>query len=200
MRELSQSKHSLDDVMRQLWQSWKETGAGTDSNTIQDLVCSIVDSDLREFMHKLIYSSDELPMQGLLASVGITMDFRPASNQKDKGGKENEGPLPEVDFGAFVEDKNGGLQILRVSEGGSVQAAGLSADDNIVAVNDLKLTLAQLEQQISLAAVGEQWKIHAFRRDELMEFELSLKATQNNSVVLQADEQHQQQQAWLTGS
>ena len=198
MRELSQSKHSLDDVMRQLWQSWKETGAGTDTNTIQDLVCSIVDSDLREFMHKLIYSSDELPLQELLTSVGITMNFRPASSQKDKGGKENEGPLPEADFGAFVEEKNGGLHILRVSEGGSAQAAGLSANDNIVAVNDLKLTLAQLEQQISLAAVGEQWKIHAFRRDELMEFELSLKATQNNTVVLQADEQHQQ--AWLTGS
>ena len=198
MRELSQSKHSLDDVMRQLWQSWKETGAGTDTNTIQDLVCSIVDSDLREFMHKLIYSSDELPLQELLTSVGITMNFRPASSQKDKGGKENEGPLPEVDFGAFVEEKNGGLHILRVSEGGSAQAAGLSANDNIIAVNDLKLTLAQLEQQISLAAVGEQWKIHAFRRDELMEFELSLKATQNNTVVLQADEQHQQ--AWLTGS
>jgi len=200
MRELSQSKHSLDDVMRQLWQSWKETGAGTDSNTIQDLVCSIVDSDLREFMHKLIYSSDELPMQGLLASVGITMDFRPASNQKDKGGKKNEGPLPEVDFGAFIEEKNGGLQILRVSEGGSAQAAGLSANDAIIAVNDLKLTLAQLEQQLLLASVGEQWKIHAFRRDELMEFELSLKAAQNNTVVLQASEQTQQRQVWLTGS
>ena len=27
MRQLSQSQQSLDDVMRQLWQSWKETGA-----------------------------------------------------------------------------------------------------------------------------------------------------------------------------
>jgi predicted metalloprotease with PDZ domain len=63
----------------------------------------------------------------------------------------------------------------------------------------LKLTLAQLEQQLLLASVGEQWEIHAFRRDELMEFELSLKAAQNNTVVLQAGEQTQQQQAWLTG-
>ena len=128
------------------------------------------------------------------------MNFQPASNQKDKGGKKNEGPLPEVDFGAFIEEKNGGLQILRVSEGGSAQAAGLSANDAIIAVNDLKLTLAQLEQQLSLASVGEQWKVHAFRRDELMEFELGLKAAQNNTVVLLADEEIQQRQAWLTGS
>jgi len=199
MRGLSQSKHSLDDVMRQLWQSWKETGAGTDTNTIQDLVCSIVDSDLRDFMQQLINSSDELPLQELLTSVGITMNFRSASNQKDKGGKENEGPLPEVDFGAFIEEKNGGLQILRVSESGSAQAAGLSANDNLVAVNDLKLTLAQLEQQLLLAAVGEQWKIHAFRRDELMEFELSLKAAEKDTVLLQPGERNQQRQAWLTG-
>jgi predicted metalloprotease with PDZ domain len=60
--------------------------------------------------------------------------------------------------------------------------------------------MAQLEQQLSLAAIGEQWKIHAFRRDELMEFELSLQAAQNNTVVLQSDEQTQQRQAWVTGS
>ena len=200
MRQLSQSEHSLDDVMQQLWHSWKEGGAGIDASTIQDLVCSIVDDDLYDFMHRLIYASDELPLQELLNSVGITMDFRHASNQKDKGGKVTEGSLPEVDFGAFVEPKNGGLQILRVSEGGSAQAAGLSANDEIIAVNELKLTLAQLEAKLSLAAVGECWKIHAFRRDELMEFELILQAAKNDTVVLQPGEADQRRQAWLKGN
>ena len=200
MRQLSQSEHSLDDVMQQLWHSWKEGGAGIDASTIQDLVCSIVDDDLYDFMHRLIYASDELPLQELLDSVGITMDFRHASNQKDKGGKVTEGSLPEVDFGAFVEPKNGGLQILRVSEGGSAQAAGLSANDEIIAVNELKLTLAQLEAKLSLAAVGECWKIHAFRRDELMEFELILQAAKNDTVVLQPGEADQRRQAWLKGN
>ena len=200
MRQLSQSEHSLDDVMRQLWQSWKKDGAGVDSNTIQDLVCSIMGDDLHDFMHRLIYSSDELPLQELLDSVGVAMNFRPASNQKDKGGKKTKGPLPEVDFGAFVEEKNGALHLLRVSEDGSAQAAGLSANDQIIALNDLKLTLAQLEAKLSLAAVGEQWKIHAFRRDELMEFEMSLQAAKNDTVVLQPGEHDPRRQAWLTGT
>jgi predicted metalloprotease with PDZ domain len=200
MRQLSQSEHSLDGVMQQLWQSWKEDGTGVDSDTIQNLVCSIVGNDLHGFMHKLIYSSNELPLPELLDSVGIKMNFRAASNQKDKGGKVIEGSLPGVDFGAFIEEKNGGLRILRVSEGGSTQAAGLSANDEIIAINDLKLTLAQLEAQLSLAAVGERWKIHAFRRDELMQFELSLQAANNDTVVLQAGEHDQRRQAWLTGT
>ncbi len=199
MRQLSQSQQSLDDVMRQLWQSWKETGAGIESNTIQDLVCSILGSDLEEFMQKLIYSSEELPLPELLASVGITMNFRCAVDQKDKGGKIIEGRLPEVDFGAFVEEKNGGLEILRVGEDGPAQAAGLSAHDVIIAVNELKLSLSQLEKQLSLAAVGDQWKIHAFRRDELMEFEMTLAAARNDIVVLEVGAANQNRQAWFAG-
>ncbi len=199
MRQLSHSRQSLDDVMRQLWQSWKETGAGIEPNTIQDLVCAILECDLQEFMQKLIYSSEELPLPELLTSVGITMNFRGAVDQKDKGGKIIEGPLPAVDFGAFVEEKNGGLKILRVREGGPAQAAGLSAHDVIIAVNELKLTLSHLENRLSLAAVGDQWKIHAFRRDELMEFKITLAAARNDIVVLQADTPDQNRQAWFTG-
>ena len=199
MRQLSQSQQSLDHVMRQLWQSWKETGGGIESNTIQDLVCSILGSDLEEFMQKLIYSSEELPLPELLTSVGIKMNFRCAVDQKDKGGKIIEGPLAEVDFGAFVEEKNGGLKILRVREDGPAQAAGLSAHDVIIAVNELKLSLSQLEKQLSLAAVGDQWKIHAFRRDELMEFEMTLAAARNDIVVLEVGAANQNRQAWFAG-
>ena len=200
MRQLSQSQYSLDDVMQQLWQSWKKDGVGIDSNTIQDMVCSVIDVDLHDFMHKLIYTSDEMPLQELFASTGIEINFRCAGNQKDKGGKANNGLLPTVGLGAFVEEKSDGLQIVRVSEGGSAQAAGLAANDVIIAVNELKLTLAQLEQQLSLATIGEQWKIHAFRRDELMEFSLELHAAQSNTAVLQPVGDSLPRQAWLTDS
>ncbi len=199
MRQLSHSQLCLDEVMRQLWNDWKTTAAGTETNTIQDMVCSIIGSDLADFMHQLIYSSDELPLQELFNSVGIEMNIRAASNQKDKGGKINKDPLPKVDLGAFIEEKNGGLEIVRVAEGGSAQTAGLSANDSIIALNGLKLTLAQLEQQLTLANVADQWKIHAFRRDELMEFQLTLAAARNDTVVLLADQPDQHRQAWLSG-
>jgi predicted metalloprotease with PDZ domain len=188
---------SLDDVMRQLWQLRLESGAGIETHTIQDLICSVVDSDLHDFLHLLIYTSTELPLEELLATVGVELTIRQAGNQKDKGGKPHEGPLPAVELGAFLEEKEGGLAIARVREDGAAQCAGLSANDVIVAVNGLKLTLAKLEQQLLLAGVGEQWKIHAFRRDELMEFDLELIAAPMNTVVLQAGEQHLFRKDWL---
>ncbi len=199
MRQLSRSRVSLDDVMRQLWQLQLETGAGIETQTIQDLIAAMIETDLHEFLHLLIYTSAELPLKELLASVGVELTLRQTANQKDKGGLKKEGPLPEVELGAFLQEKEAGLQIARISEDGAAQNAGLSANDVIIAVNGLKLTLAKLEQQLLLASVGEQWKIHAFRRDELMEFNLELVAAPRNTVVLQAGEQHASRKDWLEG-
>ena len=197
MRQLSQSRVSLDDVMRQLWQSSLETGTGVETQTIQDLICSITGDDLDDFLHLLIYTPAELPLQELLTTVGVELRLRQTANQKDKGGKKHKGSLPEVELGAFLKEKEAGLQIARVSEDGAAQRAGLSANDVIVAVNGLKLSLAKLEQQLLLACVGEHWKIHAFRRDELMEFDLELIAAPKNTVVLQASEHATLRQYWL---
>jgi len=199
MRQLSKSRVSLDDVMRQLWQLRLGNGAGIEAQTIQNLIVSMVDTDIHDFLRLLIYTSAELPLEELLATVGVELTIRQASNQKDKGGKPHEGELPQVDLGAYLEEKADGLEIARVSEGGAAQCAGLSANDVIIAVNGLKLTLAKLEQGLLLAGVGELWKIHAFRRDELMEFDLELSAAPVNTVVLQAGEQHQPRKDWLKG-
>ena len=197
MRELSQSRVSLDDVMRQLWLRQLTSGAGVEAQTIQDLIVSIVGVDIHDFLHQLIYTSNEMPLDELLVTVGIERRLRQSASQKDRGGKPAEGAIPKVDLGAFIEEKEGGLQIVRVTEDGSAQRAGLSANDVIVAVNGLKLTLASLEQRLLLASVDELWKIHAFRRDELMEFELGLLAAAKTTVVLQTGEPEQSRKDWL---
>ncbi len=200
MRELSDSSVSLDDVMRQLWMNWCDTGAGVEVDTIQNLVCSLVDNNLLNFMHHLIDTTGELPLDELMAVVGIDVLRRPAANQKDKGGKPEKDPLPKVELGAFLKEREGCLEILRVDEGGAAQLAGLSAEDTIVAVNGLKQTLTQVEQQLKLAQTGERWTVHAFRRDELHRFELSLAPAQNKTIELVPTQKHSQhRRAWLKG-
>jgi predicted metalloprotease with PDZ domain len=197
IRELSQSRLSLDDVMKQLWKLQLASGAGVETNTIQDLVCELVGSDLHDFMHQLIYTGADMPLPELLATVGIEFSLRPAGNQKDKGGIPWNDVLPAVELGAFMKEKNGDLQVLRVSEDGAAQTGGLSANDVIIAVNGLKLTLAKLEQKLALASIGDHWIVHAFRRDELMEFDLELVAASCDTVVLQPNEENQARINWL---
>ena len=198
MRALSKSQQSLDDVMRQLWKTYLETGAGVEPDTIQKLVCAILDCDLTQMLNDMIQGTGPLPLAELLATVGIELKRNRAAGQNDKGGKLPGLKPPLVDFGGFVLEHEAGLKIQRVSEGGSAQIAGLSAEDVIIAVNGLKLTLTQFEAQLALAPVGEQWQIHAFRRDELYTFDVNLRAAALSTVFLEVTDTHQaRRRAWL---
>ncbi len=201
MRSLTQGEQSLDSVMRALWRNWEETGQGVEDNDIQQLVSEHCESDLEEFLTGLIYQTDELPLQELLKSVGVEMLSRVAANQNDKGGKVIEDRLPEVAFGAFLKVENGWLRIMRVDEGGSAQLAGLAADDQIIAVNGIRPTLESFERLLLLAKPGDRLKIHAFRRDELNQFEVTLSTAIANTIVLQIDpQQASKSQSWFNGS
>ena len=190
----------LDDVMRVLWQNWKDGRPGVEDDEIQNIICKLCDTDLRLYLKQLIHQTDELPLAELLKTVGVDFLRRAAMNQGDKGGKPAEGELPAVSFGAFLKEQEGGLQILRVEEDGSAQLAGLNAEDLVIALDGIKLSLDKFERRLALARVGDRWTVHAFRRDELHSFDVTLQAAPDHTVVLQKNATAPKQQlAWLTG-
>jgi len=200
MREISGGKKSLDDVMRQLWQEYREQGRGVEPDRIQQLVCEISGADLGEFLDDAIYGTVDLPLGQLLDGVGVDLIQRVAANLQDKGGKDSTGELPRVDFGALLKQENGAIAIQRVSEDGSAQAAGLAAGDQIIAVDGLRLDLAKFEKKMLRAEPGDFCYVHAFRRDELRLFEIELKAAEANTIVLKPGGSHEAaRRAWLDG-
>ena len=79
----------------------------------------------------------------------------------------------------------------------------LSAWNSIIVHShySLRQTLAQIEQQLKLAQTGEQWIIHAFRRDELHRFELNLAPAQRHTIELIPGRKNRQNRlAWLKGA
>jgi predicted metalloprotease with PDZ domain len=191
MRELTDGIKSLDDVMRRLWQAYREQGKGVEPDGIQRLVSEITGVDLGPFLDELIYGTSDLPLPELLASVGIEVVQRVAKNAQDKGGKDIEGELPRVDFGAMLKDSEAGLLIQRVVEAGAAQSGGLSAGDQIIALDGLRLNLGQFENKILRANAGDVWQVHAFRRDELYQFDVVLQAAAETTLVLKITDQHQ---------
>ena len=198
IRALTGSQQSLDDVMRQLWREYLEQGRGIEPDSIQQSVSAIAGQDLGPFLDDLIYGTDELPLVELLESVGIDVLQRVAKNSQDKGGKDAEGDLPAVELGALLKDGEGGISIQRVTESGSAQSAGLSAGDQIIAIDGLKLTLGQLEKRLLLSSPGDRWQVHAFRRDELHQFDVILQPAEENTFVLKMTDKGQDSQIdWL---
>lgn len=196
MRAKSESAVSLDNVMLQLWQASRDAGQGVEIDTIQKLICTLVGDDMRQDLENMIYGRTDLPIAQLLSNFGVSYNRQRASGQADKGGKLQEAPASPVDLGCFLQERDGGLQLVRVTENSSAQMAGLAAGDVIIAVNGLKLNLVQVEQQLKRALVNDVWSIHAFRRDELNEFQVTLQTSADTTIALQIDNQ-QQAQKWL---
>ncbi|MDH3537074.1 MAG: PDZ domain-containing protein, partial [Gammaproteobacteria bacterium] len=198
MRALTDGQKSLDDVMRRLWRDYVEDDRGVSPDRIQQLVCELAGEDLGLFLDGLIYGTGDLPLDGLLEAAGIEVKRRVASNLQDKGGKEVTDELPNVSFGAMLKAGETGIAIQRVSEGGSAQAAGLAAGDEIIAVDGIKLDLGKFEKKIQQARPGDRWRVHAFRRDELDRFEVVLQPAAEDSFVLKLeDPPTDQSRAWL---
>jgi len=85
-------------------------------------------------------------------------------------------------FGVKAAADTLGVRLLQVLDGGAAQAAGLSGGDVIVAVNGLKAS--DLDKAIARHQVGDTVKVHAFRRDELATYKVTLQATQADTCRL----------------
>lgn len=185
LRQLSDDRVSLDDVMRLLWERFGKVQKGVAEDDIRLLAEELSGADLRDFFALMLNSTEELPLQQLLEAQGLRYVLRPADSQSDTGGKPGQEPrAPRAVLGAKWIAGDGGASLQFVFDGGAAQAAGMSAGDIVVAVDGLRANATNLEKLLAAFAVGEAVEIHAFRRDELMRFRVLLGAAPADTCAL----------------
>lgn len=176
LRVGSKGRCSLDDVMRALWQRYGQTGQGVGDDDIRLIAEELSGVKLQRFFAEAIDGTGELPLAKLLASVGITLSWEKSSERPSLGVKtSSEG------HGANE------LKLATVFDGGAAQAAGLAAGDLLLAIDGLRVTPATLDKQLARRQVGETVKVHAFRRDELMTFDMRLDPAPADNCKLKVD-------------
>jgi predicted metalloprotease with PDZ domain len=192
---------TLDDVMRTLWQ--RHGVLGVTEEGLERLIGDVAGIDLSDFFSQALRGTSDLPLAELLAACGIALNLRPADGAADKGGKPggNNGTSRSV-LGVRSGDDPAGARLLNVFDGGAAQQAGLAAGDVVIAVDGLRVNHACLEKVIAVHAAGASVHVHAFRRDELMDFSTVLQAAPADTCYLvNADVQDLQQRqrcdAWL---
>jgi len=186
IRYKTRGKKSLDDVMRALWQRHGLTGVGVEEDGVERLAEEITGLELRRIFDEWLRSTRELPLQALLARLGVNMDLRPSESSSDKGGKpagsQVAGGLAMLGAGARGSGEE--TVLTQVLDGGAAQEAGMAAGDAIVAVDGLRPGRGGLDAFLARRHPGESVAIHAFRRDELLEFEVRLKRAPADTCVL----------------
>ncbi len=173
LRQLTDNKISLDTVMRQLWQQYGKTGRGLDNDTVQTICQSFVVEDLTAFWQQCLYSTDELPLTALLEAQGVVVNYK-YDNPKNQ---------PLATLGIRGQMAEGGYQVQTVWRGSAAEMAGISAGDVLLAVDGLKVS-AQLEKTVASYAIGDNLRVHLFRRDELMQCQVILQASIQDSCTL----------------
>ena len=171
LRSKTANRVSLDDVMRELWRHHGQTGIGVGEDDLRCIAERLSGVDLRRFFADFVHGTRELPLKSLLAEQGIRLEWEAAKT-------------PSLGIKTVTEGDS--IRLATVFDDGAAQAAGLASGDVLIALDGLRVTPASLERMLARYQPGDTLKIHAFRRDELMEFSLRLTAPDRDTAQLTA--------------
>ncbi len=177
---------ALDDVMRALWQRYGRTGVGVPEHGIASIASEVAGRDLADFFARHVDGLEDPPLADLLASFGVTMRLRAADGPRDRGGTAGEprgDDPPRVTLGVKIAG-SGEAKLQHAFRGGPAARAGLSGGDVIVAIDGLRATGDGVDTLVGRHAPGDRVTVHAFRRDELLAFDVTLEAAPSDTCHL----------------
>lgn len=186
IRSQTAGKKSLDDVMRALWAQHQEAGAdyaGLGEDDFVEVVFDATGLDLGQFVAELTEGTEDPDYAGLLADFGVSLSTAPES-------------LVRTRLGVKLATE-GEARLSHVYDGGAAQAAGLSGGDVIIAIDGLRAPAAKVEVMLGRYRAGQSVAIAAFRRDELMNFSLSLSDEGPAKITLAAGGKNKLRAGWL---
>ena len=170
---------NLDSLMRRLYEN-TQNGMQVNDRTIVELCNELTGDNWIEQINHLINTTDELPLDQLFPEFGLSYSIK------------NDKALP---FGLKVADKAEGVVIQQVRRESAAAQAGLSANDVIIAIDGLKASEKLLAKY---AKQQGTFTVFAFRRDELLRFELHAGENSLPTVEFNIDDQVKLD-AWLKG-
>jgi predicted metalloprotease with PDZ domain len=192
---------TLDDLMRALWQRYGRTGAGVPEGGIPELASELAGRDLSPFFARYVEGTEDPPLADLLADFGVSLHTRPAAGPKDRGGKPGNGSAPRSTLGVRLAADH---RLAAVLWDGPAARAGMAGNDVLVAIDGLKATPERIASTLARYAPGETIEVHAFRRDELARFAVTLDAAPDDTSYLTLDaapgpQAEARRDAWLRG-
>jgi predicted metalloprotease with PDZ domain len=191
LRGRTAGRKSLDDVMRALWRRYGRSGLGVPEDGIERAAEEASGLELRPLFDRWLRSTDELPLEAMLATVGIELEMRPAEGAADRGGrpatKTAAALAQRVSLGARIAADGTDVKLSHVLDGGAAQRAALAAGDVIAAIDGIRVTPKTLEARLARLRPGDRVRAHVFRRDELHEVEIAFAAPPADTCVLRLD-------------
>ena len=185
IRSKSSGRHTLDSVMQQHYRDWLETRQGIPEKQWQARCQAFTGLDLEDFFQTTLYTTADLPLAELLATIGIGLQWQ--AQPRSHGGAflsepPTETPAPASDFGARFKQNSDHATLTHVFNGGSAENAALSPQDKIIAIDGYACT--DLAAQWAQLPIGATARLHYFRTGILYVADITVQAAEADTAVL----------------
>ena len=197
LRKLTAGNVSMDTVMAMMWSEFGLKQIGVGERELEQRVCELAEphmdkeslQQLNEYFEKALRSTEDIDLKALLIDQGIDLQIRARESAADKGGKSSAKITADaVSLGVVYGESSAGVKLSVVKNGGAAHQAGLSAGDIVIAVDNLQVAKGTIEKSLSVFKPGQSVTVHAFRRDELMNFTVILDSPKLDTVFLTIDD------------
>ena len=155
IRQRSKNAKSLDDVMRYLYVEFFKKNRNYTPADFQKACELMAGSSLEDFFNRYVRGTEELNYSVALEAAGLRLDTT------------STGADEKVDFGADVTDEEGRLMVRRVYAGSPAYEQGLNAGDQIVALDNMRVTKDFFNARLAEKKPGDLVTLTIFRFDDL---------------------------------
>ena len=185
IRSKSSGRHTLDSVMQQHYRDWLDTRQGIPEKQWQARCQAFTGLDLEDFFQTTLYTTTDLPLAELLATIGIGLQWQ--AQPRGHGGAflsepPTETPAPASDFGARFKQNSDHATLTHVFNGGSAENAALCPQDKIIAIDGYACT--DLAAQWAQLPIGATARLHYFRTGILYVADITVQAAEADTAVL----------------
>ncbi len=182
LRSATENTRSLDDVMRLLWERYGEPDRGFPEDSrvgIERIAEEVCGEGLSDFFDRYLRSTAELEYERYLAAAGLRLTSAAevqdvASALAAVAEPISTGAGTQVELGVRLKEEGGRTLVTHVLAGTPAHRAGVNAGDEILALDGLRVNIAQLTARLAEQEPGERVALTVLRRAELLTLEVEL--------------------------
>ncbi len=175
IRQEGNGQYSLDDVMRECWRLYGQSGKGMPECGIEAIAEAVTGLSLGDFFERYVRGTVEPTLTKRLLTVRVRQHFRVACSATDTGGRPAKGEnVSQPWIGAALRQKNGVQQFSLIHSGSPAENAGVAPGDEAVALDGLRINANNITDRLREHEIGDTVNLTVFRDHALKQYRITL--------------------------
>ncbi|MFT6398400.1 MAG: putative metalloprotease with PDZ domain [Bradymonadia bacterium] len=183
IRNQTEGKHELRDVMALLWRDFLDTGAGYADDSIPQAIRRATGVNAAELVANLVHTTQDPDFDSLLESHGLELN--------------REGP-EDPWLGIALSATQDGARVSHVRADGPQFGGGVYPGDILVAIDGRRVTVESMPAIASRLKPNKAVTAHLFRRDQLTVVDVTPAVAPKSAITLRPieDATAEQRKRW----